>query len=58
MTKFLDEMIREAAGPLTLVDAAAKLKELVPAYVAEQFPAATQTPELVDNTSPPLFLRT
>jgi hypothetical protein len=57
MTKFLDEMIREAAGPLTLVDAAAKLKELVPAYVAEQFPAATQTPELVDNTSPPLFLR-
>jgi hypothetical protein len=57
MTKFLDQLIRETQGPLTLTDAAAELKKLVPQYVMERFPGATQNPELIDNTSPPLHLR-
>ena len=57
MTKFLDQLIRESQGPLTLTDAAVQLKKLVPEYVADRFPGATQTPELIDNTSPPLYLR-
>ncbi|MFO0905751.1 MAG: DUF4384 domain-containing protein [Pirellulales bacterium] len=57
MTKFLDQLIRESQGPLSLTEAAAQLKKLVPEYVADRFPGATQTPELIDNTSPPLYLR-
>lgn len=57
MTKFLDQLIRESQGPLSLTDAAAQLKKLVPAYVKERFPGATQLPQLIDNTSPPLYLR-
>lgn len=57
MTQFLDQLIREANGPLTLPQAAAELKTLVSQYVSKRFPGATQTPELIDNTSPPLYLR-
>ncbi|MFO0819462.1 MAG: caspase family protein [Pirellulales bacterium] len=57
MTKFLVQVISDASGPVTLPQAAAQLKQLVPEYVGQRFPGATQTPELIDNTSPPLFLR-
>ncbi len=57
MTKFLDQLIRETQGPLTLTTAAAELKKLVPQYVMERFPGATQNPELIDNTTQPLHLR-
>lgn len=57
MTKVLDDVIREGNGPLTLADAATRLKKLVPTYISENFPGATQTPELIDDTNPSLLLR-
>lgn len=56
MSQFLAELLRAEKGPLSLTEAAALLKKLVPAYVESRFHGATQLPELVDNTSEPLFL--
>ncbi|MEO8497573.1 MAG: DUF4384 domain-containing protein [Planctomycetota bacterium] len=57
MTYFLVNLIESSEGPVTLEQAFQHLSVKVPEYVKVQFPGATQEPVLVDQTSPPLFLR-
>jgi hypothetical protein len=57
MTYFLVEQLQNGGGPITLPDAYGQLRRLVPEYVERNFPGTTQTPLLIDNTTPPLFLR-
>jgi hypothetical protein len=57
MTYFLVEQMSAAPGPLTLAAAYENLKRQVAAYVERNFVGTTQTPVLVDNLSPPFYLR-
>ncbi len=57
MTYFLVEQMSTAPGPLTLAAAYENLKRQVAAYVERNFLGTTQTPVLVDNLSPPFYLR-
>ena len=57
MTRVLADVIRKSNDGLQLSEAATELKRLVPEYVGANFPGATQTPELIDNMSPPFFIR-
>jgi hypothetical protein len=57
MTYFLIEQMGGAPGPLTLGAAYENLKRQVAAYVERNFLGTTQTPVLVDNLSPPFYLR-
>ena len=57
MTFCLVELLRSSNGPVSLQDAYRMLQQSVPAYVERAFPGSTQTPILVDYTTPPLYLR-
>lgn len=57
MTYFLVQQLEKSAVPVTLQDAYQYLRQRVAAYVEQQFPGATQTPVLIDATTPPTFLR-
>jgi hypothetical protein len=57
MTYFLVQEMSAAPGPLTLAAAYENLKRQVAAYVERNFLGTTQTPVLVDNLSPPFYLR-
>jgi hypothetical protein len=56
MTFFLVEKLR-AGGPVTLTAAFDHVKVKVPVYMRERFPGRTQTPVLMDRTTPPVYLR-
>ncbi|HUY33151.1 MAG TPA: DUF4384 domain-containing protein [Pirellulales bacterium] len=57
MTYFLVKQLREADGPITLALAIDYLTKRVPPYVNKNFPGISQTPILVDHSTPPLFLK-
>ncbi len=57
MTYFLKDKVEKGTGPVTLTDAFNYLKTEVPAFVEKNVPGTTQTPVLVDQTTPPLYLR-
>ncbi|MBI3467791.1 MAG: caspase family protein, partial [Planctomycetes bacterium] len=57
MTYFLTRQLRDGSGPLTLSQIHGQLKDSVPLYVEKNFPGATQTPVLADETTPPFYLR-
>jgi hypothetical protein len=57
MTYFLARQLEQGSTPLTLQAAYQQLRQDVPAYVEQQFPGATQTPVLIDSTTPPTYLR-
>lgn len=57
MTHFLIELLESNGSSVTLPQAAAHVKREVPAYVKKRFPGATQTPVLLDNTTPPVYLK-
>lgn len=56
LTFFLVDQLG-GSGPLTLPAAFDALKSQVAQYVESNFPGATQTPVLIDNTSSPILLR-
>lgn len=56
MTYFLVQRLN-TGGQVTLADAYQAVKIGVPRYVEENFPGSTQTPILIDDTTPPLFVR-
>ena len=56
MTYFLLEMLKSGHDPITLTQAYGKLKVEVPRFVEREF-GTTQTPGLIDNTTPPVYLR-
>ena len=57
MTYCLWQQLASGAGPLTLDGVFQALKQQVAAYVEQTFPGTTQTPVLINNTTPPLYLR-
>ncbi|MGE3777890.1 MAG: DUF4384 domain-containing protein, partial [Pirellulaceae bacterium] len=57
MTYFLIELMKTSERPVTLVDAFQYLEKNLPQYVQANFPGTTQTPVLVDATTPPVYLR-
>ena len=57
MTYYLVEQLRGGSGSVTLPAAFNRLKPLVAAYIERTFPGTTQTAVLIDNTTPPLYLR-
>ncbi len=56
MTYFLVKLIEKNDGPVTLATAFKHLQKELPAYVERRFPGTTQTPVLVDDITPPLYL--
>lgn len=57
MTYFLVKLIEKNDGPVTLATAFKHLQKELPAYVERRFPGTTQTPVLVDDIRPQLYLR-
>jgi hypothetical protein len=57
MTYYLLDQLRRGNGPVTLSQAFAHLEREVPAYVKQAFRGSTQNPVLIDETTPPLYLR-
>ena len=57
MTYFLVEQLNLGSESVTLLAAYESMKQRVAEYVEQMFPGTTQTPVLVDNLSPPFFLR-
>ena len=57
MTYFLVEQLNLGSESVTLLAAYENMKQRVAEYVEQMFPGTTQTPVLVDNLSPPFFLR-
>ena len=57
MTYFLANLIESSDGPVTLQQAYRHVSVKVPDYVKDRFPGATQEPVLVNQTSPPVYLR-
>jgi len=57
MTYFLVRLLEAQSGGVTLRTAHENLKRQVAAYVEQAFPGTTQTPVLVDNTTPPFYLQ-
>jgi hypothetical protein len=59
MTAFLVEMLTQEGGAITIKDAYEYVKVKVPAYVREHYPRLSDvpTPVLIDNTTPPVYLR-
>lgn len=57
MTYFFIAQLRNGSGPISLPEMWEGLKEKVAAYVEQSFPGSTQTPVLIDHTTPPLYLR-
>lgn len=56
MTYFMVEHIHDHTGSLSLRDAFTYVENRVPSYVRSRVRGHTQTPVLVDYTSPPLYL--
>ncbi len=57
MTFFLVKQLKSADGKVSLADAFENVQTAVPEYVKEKYAGATQDPVLVDNTTPPVYLR-
>jgi len=57
MTYFLANLLKSSNGPVTLEQAFVHLSSKVPEYIREQFPGGVQEPVLVNQTTPPLYLR-
>jgi hypothetical protein len=57
MTFFLVNQLKSGNSQVSLNDAFNKVKTAVPEYVKEKYAGATQNPVLVDNTTPPVYLR-
>jgi hypothetical protein len=57
LTYYLLEQLRAGNGPLTLKQAFDGLKPPLTAYVARAFPTDDQTPILIDDLTPPFYLR-
>jgi len=57
MTYFLVQQLNRSSGSLTLDAAFENLKREVADYVELAFPGSTQTPFLIDNMTPPFYLR-
>ena len=57
MTYYLVQCLRNARKPVTLKDGYAAVRTAVPSYVEAEFPGSTQTPMLIDHTTPPVYLR-
>jgi len=57
MTHFLVKQLGEGQGALTLARLHERLGADVTRYVEEQYPGSAQTPVLVDQTTPPLYVR-
>ena len=57
MTYFLVDKLDHSNEPVTLPQAFESLKHDVPQYVEENFLGSTQTPVLIDETTPPTYLR-
>ena len=57
MTYYLVEQLSKGDEQITLPDAFQYVSEKVPSYIEGRFSGTTQTPVLVDNTTPPLYLR-
>ncbi len=55
MTYFLVRKLRESGGPVTLKDGFEAVRDAVTRYAAEQ--GVEQNPTLIDNTTPPVYLR-
>jgi hypothetical protein len=56
MTFYLIEQLK-GSGKVSLAQAYENLKGKVPEYVMKKFPGATQTPVLVDRTTPTLYVK-
>jgi uncharacterized caspase-like protein len=57
MTLFLAKQLSDATTPITLAQVFDNLKSTVPAYVSQHMEGAIQTPVLVDNTTPPVYVK-
>ena len=57
MTYVLVNQLKAASGKVSLHNAYENVKAAVPEYVRAKFAGATQDPLLVDNTTPPVYLR-
>ncbi|MEN6494976.1 MAG: DUF4384 domain-containing protein [Thermoguttaceae bacterium] len=57
MTFFFIAQLRHGRGQISLPEMWEGLKGKVAAYVEQNFPGSTQTPVLIDYTTPPLYLR-
>ena len=57
MTHCLLELINTSRGPVTLEAAYQYVLREVPKYVEKRFPGTTQTPVLVNHTTPPVYIR-
>ncbi|HUT93090.1 MAG TPA: DUF4384 domain-containing protein [Thermoguttaceae bacterium] len=57
MTYFLVQQLSAQSGAVTLPSVYENLKRQVASYVEQAFPGTTQTPVLVDNMTPPFYLR-
>lgn len=57
MTFFFVAQLRHGRGQISLPEMWEGLKGKVAAYVEQNFPGSTQTPVLIDYTTPPLYLR-
>jgi len=57
MTYFLKQAIETGNQPVTLKQAFDYLTKNVPEYVKQRFPGITQTPVLVNQTTPPVYIR-